>query len=155
MGKHFYANDTTITPLASLQASHIRVGSYTEAGGGDANLHVDSQNYDFVQSSLGVKMERVIQTVNGAVSPEVHAKWLHDFNSTTMEQNVRLVGGGSAFQAQGIKQDRDLYNVGAGFTMLYCNCEKNAWSVKGLYDYKWNNSDYSSHQVSLIANLKF
>ena len=155
VGKHFYANDTTITPLASLQATHIRVGSYTEDGGGDANLHVDSQNYDFVQSSLGVKMERVIQTVNGAVSPEVHAKWLHDFNSTTMEQDVRLVGGGSAFQAQGIKQDRDLYNVGAGFTMLYCNCEKNAWSVKGLYDYKWNNSDYSSHQVSLIANLKF
>lgn len=155
VGKHFYVNETTITPLASLQASHIRVGSYTENGGGDASLHVDSQDYDFVQSSLGVKVERVIQTSNGAVSPEAHARWLHDFNSTTMEQDARFAGGGSSFKAQGIKQDKDLYNVGAGFTMLYCNCDSNAWSVKGLYDYKWNDSDYSSHQVSLIANMKF
>jgi len=116
---------------------------------------VDSQDYDFVQSSLGVKVERVIQTSNGAVSPEVHARWLHDFNSTTMEQDARFASGGSSFKAQGIKQDKDLYNVGAGFTMLYCNCDSNAWSVKGLYDYKWNDSDYSSHQVSLIASMKF
>lgn len=155
IGKHFYVNETTITPLASLQASHIRVGGYNESGGGDANLRVASQDYDFIQSTLGVKAERVITTSNGAVSPEVHAKWLHDFNSTTMEQEASFAGGGSSFKTQGIKQDRDLYNVGAGFTMLYCNCQSNAWSVKGLYDYKWNDSDYSSHQVSLIATLKF
>jgi outer membrane autotransporter protein len=155
IGKHFYVDQTTITPLASLKATHISVDNYNEKGGGDINLRVDDQNYDFVQSSLGVKMERVIKTSSGAVSPEVHAKWLHDFNSTTMQQDAMFAGGGSSFRTDGIKQDRDLYNVGAGFTMMYCNCEDNAWSVKGLYDYKWNDSDYSSHQVSLIANLKF
>ncbi len=155
IGKHFYVNETVITPLVSLEASRINVGSYTESGGGDASLHVDNQNYDFLQSSLGVKMERVIQTSNGAVSPEVHAKWLHDFNSTTMEQEASFVGGGNSFKTHGIKQDADLYNVGAGFTMLYCHCEGNAWSVKALYDYKWNDSDYSSHQASLIATLNF
>ncbi|MES2826069.1 MAG: autotransporter domain-containing protein [Pseudomonadota bacterium] len=155
LGKHFYYNETTITPLASLQATHIKVDSFNEKGGGDVGLNVDKQDYDFLQSSLGVKVERVIKTSNGAVSPEAHVRWLHDFNSTTMEQNASFAGGGAEFTAQGIKQDRDLYNVGAGFTMFYCNCEKNAWSVKGLYDYKWNDSEYSSHQVSLIANLNF
>lgn len=155
IGKHFYLNETTITPLASLQASHIEVDRFNEKGGGDVSLNVDKQNYDFLQSSLGIKVEKVIKTSNGAVSPEAHARWLHDFNSTTMEQNASFAGGGTSFTVQGIKQDRDLYNVGAGFTMLYCNCESNAWSVKGLYDYKWNNSDYSSHQVSLIANWSF
>ena len=155
VGKHFYVNQTTITPLASLKASHISVDSYNEKRGGDLNLRVDDQDYDFVQSSLGVKMERVIQTSTGAVSPEVHAKWMHDFNSTTMHQDAMFAGGGTSFRTEGIKHDRNLYNVGAGFTMLYCNCEANAWSVKGLYDYKWNDSDYSAHQVSLIANLKF
>ena len=155
IGKHFYYNETTITPLASLQATHIKVDSFNEKGGGDVNLNVDSQNYDFLQSNLGVKVERVIKTSNGAVSPEAHVRWLHDFNSTTMEQTASFAGGGSLFTAQGIKQDRDLYNVGAGFTMFYCNCEKNAWSVKSLYDYKWNDSEYSSHQVSLIANISF
>jgi uncharacterized protein with beta-barrel porin domain len=155
IGKHFYVNQTTITPLASLKATHISVDDYNEKGGGDINLRVDDQNYDFVQSSLGVKIERVIQTSTGAVSPEIHAKWLHDFNSTTMEQEAMFAGGGSSFKTEGIKHDRDLYNVGAGFTMMYCNCDTNSWSVKGLYDYKWNDSDYSSHQVSLIANVKF
>lgn len=155
VGKHFYVNETTITPLASLQATRINVDSFDEKGGGDLNLNVDDQNYNFLQSSLGVKVERVIKTSTGAISPEVHARWLHDFKSTTMEQSASFAGGGASFNAQGIKQDRDLYNVGAGFTMLYCNCESNAWSVKGLYDYKWNDSDYSSHQFSLIANLNF
>ena len=155
VGKHLYVNETIITPLASLQASHIKVDSFSENGGGDINLNVNKQDYDFLQSSLGVKAERVIKTSNGAVSPEIHARWFHDFSSTTMEQTASFAGGGSSFNAQGIKQDRDSYNVGTGFTMAYCNCENNAWSVKGLYDYKWNNSDYSSHQVSLIANLNF
>ena len=155
IGKHFYVNETTITPLASLQASHIKVDRFSEKDGGDINLNVNKQDYDFLQSSLGVKAERVIKTSNGAVSPEIHARWLHDFNSTTMQQTASFTGGGSSFGAQGIKQDRDLYNVGTGFTMAYCNCENNAWSVKGLYDYKWNDSEYSSHQFSLIANLNF
>lgn len=155
LGRHFELNETTITPLASLRASRIHVGSYTESGAGDANLRVDSQDYNFVQSSLGVKAERLMHAGNGTYSPEVHAKWLHDFNSTTMEQYAAFTGGGATFKAEGIKQDRDLYNVGAGLTFLSCNCDRDSWTVKGLYDYKWNQSDYSSHQVSLIAGLKF
>ncbi|PPC94606.1 MAG: hypothetical protein CTY33_03370 [Methylotenera sp.] len=154
VGKHFYANETTITPLVSLQATRINVDDFDEKGFG--SLSVDNQNYNFLQSSVGVKAERTIKTSTGSISPEVHARWFHDFKSTTMEQSARFIGGdNTVINAQGIKQDRDLYNVGAGFTMLYCNCENNAWSVKGLYDYKWNDSDYSSHQFSLIANLNF
>lgn len=155
VGKHYQVNETTITPLASLQATHLRVGSYTESGAGDVNLRVESQDYNFVQSTLGVKAERVIRSGNRTYSPEVHAKWLHDFKSTTMEQEAAFIGGGASFNAQGIEQDRDLYNVGAGITFLSCNCEKDSWTVKGLYDYKWNDSEYSAHQASLIASLKF
>jgi len=155
VGRHYQVNETTITPLASLQASHLRVGSYTESGAGDANLRVESQDYNFVQSTLGVKAERVIRSGSSTYAPEVHAKWLHDFESTTMAQDAAFTGGGASFNAQGIKQDRDLFNVGAGVTFLSCNCEKDSWTVKGLYDYKWNDSEYSSHQVSLIAGLKF
>ncbi|MDO9222016.1 MAG: autotransporter outer membrane beta-barrel domain-containing protein, partial [Thiobacillus sp.] len=155
LGRHFELNETTLTPLASLQASHIRVDSYTESGAGDANLRVESQDYTFVQSTLGVKAERVIRSGSSTYAPEVHAKWLHDFNSTTMEQDATFNGSGASFNAQGIRQDRDLFNVGAGVTFLSCNCDKDAWTVKGLYDYKWNDSEYSSHQVSLIAGLRF
>ncbi len=154
-GKHFIVNQTTITPLASLQVSRISVDSYTEQGASGASLRVASQDYDFVQSGLGVKAEQIIQSGNRTYSPELHVKWLHDFQSTTMQQDAAFTGGGGTFSAQGIKQDRDLFNVGAGITMLTCNCSKESWTMKALYDYKWNQSDYSSHQVSLLLSHKF
>jgi len=154
-GKHFIVDQTTITPLASLQVSRISVDSYTEKGANGANLRVASQDYDFVQSGLGLKAEQIIQSGNRTYSPELHVKWLHDFKSTTMQQNAAFTGGGGTFSTQGIKQDRDLFNVGAGITMLTCNCSKESWTMKALYDYKWNQSDYSSHQVSFLASHKF
>ena len=154
-GKHFYLSQATVTPLASLQASRIDVKSYTENGAGDANLRVSSQKYDFVQSTLGVKGERVIQAGNGTYSPEVHVKWMHDFSSTTMQQNAVFVGGGTSFNTQGVTQDRDLFNVGAGISFLSCNCGEGSWTVKGLYDYKWNQSSYSEHKLSILASRSF
>ena len=155
-GKHFYFdNQVTVTPLVSLQASHLRVGSYTESGAGDVNLRVDSQSYNYLQSGLGVKVERVIQSGDSTYSPEAHVKWSHDFKSTTTTQDVAFTGGGANFNVRGVDQDRDIYNVGAGLTFLSCNCDQRSWTFKGQYDYKWNQSDYSSHQVSLIASHKF
>lgn len=154
-GKHFAVNDLTVTPLASLQVSRISVDGYTEQGAGAASLRVASQDYDFVQSGLGVKVERIMQYGSQKFSPEVHYKWLHDFRSTTMQQSAAFTGGGGTFSAKGIDQDRDLHNLGAGITFISCNCTNETWSVKALYDYKWNSSDYSSHQVSVLASKKF
>lgn len=155
-GKHIYFDQAvTVTPFASLERSRINVDSYTERGAGDVNHRVGDQDYNFTQSSLGVKIERIIQSGASTYSPEAHVKWLHDFSDTATEQTAAFTGGGSAFNVKGIEQDRDMYNVGAGITFLSCDCDKNSWTVKGQYDYKWNDSDYSSNQLSLIANLRF
>lgn len=155
-GKHIaLGREITLTPFASLQASNIQVDSYTERGAGDLNLDVEDQDYNFAQSGLGVKLERAIQVGKNTLTPEVHSQWLHRFSSTTMEQTVMLTGGGSAFDVEGIEQDRDMYNVGAGITFLSCNCDKDSWAVKGQYDYNWNKSEYSSNQFSVIASLDF
>ncbi|WP_300655600.1 autotransporter domain-containing protein [Pseudomonas sp.] len=155
-GKHFYLDQAvTVTPFASLQTSLINVDSYTERGAGALNHRVDDQDYTLTQSGLGVKIERVIQSGANTYSPEAHVKWLHDFSDTTTEQTAAFAGSGSAFNVKGIEQDRDMYNVGAGVTFLSCNCDNNSWTVKGQYDYKWNDSDYSSNQLSLIASLKY
>ena len=154
-GRNFVFNRMTVTPLASLQASRIKIGRYTEGGAGDANLQVENQTYNFLQSGLGVKAEWAMQGGNGNYYPEVHAKWLHDFNATTMHQKAGFAGGGATFEARGVEQDSDLFNVGAGVSLISCNCSANPWSVKGLYDYKWNQSGYNSHQVSLLASLNF
>ena len=154
LGTRYLVNETIITPTVSMRASHVRVDGYKEDVAGALNLSIDKQKYNFVQSTVGIKAERIIRAGNHTYAPEVHANWLHDFKSTTMEQDAAFATG-SSFNIQGIDQDRDLYNVGAGITFLSCNCEEESWTVKGLYDYKWNNSEYSSHQVSLLVGLKF
>lgn len=155
-GKHFYFDqEVTVTPFASLQTSLIKVDSYKESGAGGLNHRVDDQDYNLTQSGVGVKVERVIRSGTSTYSPEVHVKWMHDFSDTSTEQTAVLTGGGSAFNVEGIEQDRDLYNVGAGITFLSCNCDNSSWTVKGQYDYKWNDSEYSSNQLSLIASLKY
>ena len=155
-GKHFYFDrEVTLTPFASLQTSLIKVDGYKESGAGGLNHRVDDQDYHLTQSGVGMKLERVIRSGASTYSPEVHVKWLHDFSDTTTEQTAAFVGGGSEFRVEGIEQDRDLYNVGAGVTFLSCNCDNSSWTVKGQYDYKWNDSDYSSNQLSLIASLKY
>ncbi|HSG23219.1 MAG TPA: autotransporter outer membrane beta-barrel domain-containing protein, partial [Azonexus sp.] len=155
VGRHFFIDQTTITPLASIRASRIHLDGYTESGAGDINLRVNSQDYNLAQSSLGVKAERAISSGSGNFYPEVHVKWLHDLSSTTTELNAAFTGGGAEFTTHGVKQSRDLFNVGAGVSFLSCNCGQNSWTVKGLYDYKWNQSSYSEHQVSIVASLKF
>jgi len=154
-GVNYVFNQMTVTPLASLQASRIKIGRYNEAGAGDVNLQVENQTYNFLQSGLGIKAEWAMQGANGNYYPEVHAKWLHDFSSTTMHQKAAFAGGGATFETRGVEQDRDLYNVGAGVSLISCNCNTNPWTVKGLYDYKWNNSGFDAHQVSLLGSLNF
>ena len=155
-GKHFYFNNqVTVTPHASLQVGQVNVDGYTESGAGDINLRVASQDYNYVQSGVGVKIERVIQSGDGTYSPEIHAKWSHDFESTSTAQNVAFTGGGARFTVHGVEQDRDMYNVGVGMSFLSCNCGQKAWTLKGLYDYKWNDSEYASHQLTLVAGFKF
>lgn len=155
-GKHFYFDqDVTVTPFATLQKSLIKVEGYNEKGAGDLSHRVEAEDYHLTQSGLGVKAERVIRSGTRTYSPEVHAKWLHDFSDTTTEQTAVFAGGGSTFNVTGIEQDRELYNVGTGITFLSCNCDDSSWTVKGQYDYNWNDSDYSSNQLSLIASLKY
>jgi Autotransporter beta-domain len=49
-GYHFFNQGFTITPLASLQYTHVDLDRYTETGAGNVDLNVNSQSYDFVES---------------------------------------------------------------------------------------------------------
>ena len=62
--------DFTITPLASLQYTHMNLDSYTETGAAPLNLSVNSQSYDFLESALGVTASRAFSPVMGRLFPK-------------------------------------------------------------------------------------
>ena len=156
-GYHFFAQGFTITPLASLQYTHMNLDSYTETGAAPLNLSVNSQNYDFLESALGVKAAQAFSTANGTYVPEVHFKWYHELLNPRMQDSwaaLELTGSDS-FTTQGPRTSADTLNVGAGLTFLSCSCTAKTWSVEGVYDFFWRSDSYVANQVMLRFTMRF
>ena len=157
-GYHFLTDGVAITPLASLQASFIGLNAYTETGAGDLNLKIASQNYDFLESGLGVSVASYYGISDGVDGlPEVHFKWLHELVNPTLENTATLTAAGaSPLTALGLKSADDTLDACAGLTLLSCaSCGARTWSVEAVYDYYWRNDDYSAQQVMLEISDRF
>jgi outer membrane autotransporter protein len=156
-GFHLSAQEFTITPLASLLYSRVHLNGYTETGAGGVNLKVKSQNYDFLESGLGVKVERYFSNSNGtSYVPEVHFNWYHELSNPELKQTAEYTAAGSSsFRTSGLKTDDDTFNVGGGLTLLSCACSATTWSLEAVYDYYWNNTDYSANQVMVRLTSRF
>lgn len=155
-GYHLPVQKFTITPLASLQYSHIDLDGYTETGAGDINLNVDSQDYNFLESGLGVKVEHGFNYSNKmTLVPDVHFKWLHEFNNPTLQNTASFVAGSPSFTTAELQTPDNTYNVGIGFTLLSCACTGTTWSLEGAYDHDWGNDGYSADRLTAKFAINF
>lgn len=156
-GRHFYTDDVTITPLVSLQVTHLNVDGYTETGAGDVNLQVASQSYNFLESGLGVNVARHFALDDGRdLLPEMHFKWLHELLSPNVRNTATFTATGSTpFVTSGLNTAPDTLDMGAGLTLLSCGCSERSWSVEGICDFYWRSQNYSGHQVTLAASYRF
>jgi outer membrane autotransporter protein len=155
-GYHFFAQGITITPLASLQYTHMDIGGYGETGAGAIDLNVQSQHYDFLESGLGVKVADPFRYRDGTYVPEVHFKWFHEFvNPSVQDTAAFAVPGSPSFTTPGLKPAADTFNVGAGLTFLSCSCTARTWSVEGTYDFFWRSDAYTANQVMLRFTARF
>jgi len=156
-GYHFYGEDLTVTPLVSLQATHLNLNGYTETGAGDVNLQVSSQSYNFLESGMGVNVARHFDLDDGQdMLPELHVKWLHELLSQNPQNTAVFTATGSTpFVSTGLSPAPDTLNVGAGLSLLSCGCSERTWSVEGIYDFYLRSRNYSAHQVTLAAAYRF
>jgi uncharacterized protein with beta-barrel porin domain len=156
-GRHFSADDYTITPLASLQATHVGLNAYTETGAGDINLQVAAQDYTFLESGLGANVARHFDMDDGRdLLPELHAKWLHEIVLPQPQNTATFTAIGSTpFITLGEKQPADTLNAGVSVALLSCACGGRTWSVNAGYDFYWASRGYSANQVTLTAAYRF
>jgi uncharacterized protein with beta-barrel porin domain len=155
-GYHFFAQRIVITPLASLQYTHMDIGSYAESGAGGIDLNVNSQHYDFLESGLGVKVADPFRYHDGTFVPEAHFKWFHELvNPTARNTAAFAVAGSPLFTTPGLRPAADMFDVGAGLTFLDCACTAKTWSLEGTYDYFWRSDLYGANQVMLRFTMRF
>jgi outer membrane autotransporter protein len=155
-GYHFPTHGLTITPLASLQYTHVNIADYTETGGGDVDLAVGSRSYDYVESGLGAKLARNFNYGGATYAPDVHAKWLHEFENPILTQNAAFaITGSPSFTTPGLKTANDMFNIGVGIAILSCGCTARTWSLEAVYDYYWRSDNYSANQGMLRLTARF
>ncbi|MFH0772145.1 MAG: autotransporter outer membrane beta-barrel domain-containing protein [Candidatus Omnitrophota bacterium] len=123
-------SSATLTPLVSLQYSHLNLDSYTETGADALNLSVKKQGYDTLQSGLGVRTEYPIEFKNFTLTSEVHGKWLYDFFGDEVTMTSTFTGGGASFEAKGYKPAQSSFDVGTKLLLAH----KQDLSLTAEYD---------------------
>ncbi|NQU94839.1 MAG: autotransporter domain-containing protein [Candidatus Omnitrophica bacterium] len=107
-----------ITPIGSMQYMHLHLNAYKETEAGALNLNIGSQDYDLVQSGVGVKVNYPLKLSRYEVTPEFRWVWLHDFVGK-MQQSIgnTYEGGGTAFDTYGVRPDRNTHDLGASLSL--------------------------------------
>ncbi len=102
----------TFDPHAGLEWNHVDQNGYTESGAGGADLTVDAEHQDAVQSLLGARVAKVFSS---GFSGEASLDWTHDFNDLTPRaaQSFAAVPG-TNFTFAGVNPGRDAAVLRAG-----------------------------------------
>ncbi len=149
-GYNFDHNKFRFTPLASIQYTRLNIDGYTEKNGGAANLKVDSQSSDFLQSGLGAKIAYRIEKKDFSIIPDFHFKWLYSLVNDNQQATSTFTGGGGSFTTSGFNLPTSSYNLGTKWTIL----AKNNVSVSLNYDYEVK-PDFSSHSGYINVRHEF
>ncbi|MBP7056330.1 MAG: autotransporter outer membrane beta-barrel domain-containing protein [Candidatus Omnitrophica bacterium] len=116
------AKNVELTPLLSLQWTHLRLNSYTETEAGALGLSVGEQNYDQLLSGVGARIATPMKQNWGTLTPEVHGKWFYDFmGGQNMAVTSTFTGGGAAFNSTGFRAPMNSFNAGTKLTLDFKN----------------------------------
>jgi outer membrane autotransporter protein len=144
------SGEFNVTPLGSLVYSHMEIEKYTETGADSLNLTVNAQDYDLLQSGLGVKLDHPYTDNSGTYVPEVHFKWLYDFIGDKAATTATFAGGGSSFSTNGADPAQSSFNLGAGLTFY----TKGNITLSAVYDYE-TKADFDSHSGQATFRYNF
>lgn len=139
-----------ITPLASLQWTHLEVDSYTEDGAGSLNLNVSAQDYDVLQSGLGLKLAYPMTVDAGALTPSISGKWLYDFIGDAVQTSSTFTGGGAAFTTNGFDPAQHSFDIGAELKLV----THGDWTLVANYDLELK-EDFTGHSGVLTGRYQF
>ena len=121
-GYDWHATDRlTMGPIAGLQYVHLDVNGFNEIGAGAADLNVNSQDMDSLQSRLGGRIDyHIVARQNVNFAAELHAAWQHEFLDDSRGIGASFVNSGlTPFSVQTTSPLRDAAVVGLGLNFTF------------------------------------
>lgn len=118
IGQDIAMGQATFTPLVSAQYTHLTMEDYTETGLGNAGLHVQPGSLNTVDVGAGARLAYGFPLANGGTfSPSMHAMYLYRLGDDALSTTSNFIGGGGAFNTQGVAADRTSINAGVGLLL--------------------------------------
>ena len=138
-----------IMPTVALRWSQVDVDGFTETGAGAANLTVAGQNYDSLDTTVGVRIATSFRSQGINWLPQIRIGWTHASGDLTPSVGMSFAGGG-AFTVAGATRAENSLTLGAGLNF------STGSNVTGFVDYSGNYADDSrEHAVSGGFRVRF
>ena len=151
LGRTWAYEGVDVSPYVALSYVHLDIDGYTEIGAGAANLTVNDQDFDALESTLGVSVSKQYKTENGnTYVPAVHVAWKHEYLDEGQANTSTFASGAPSFSTRGLDPDDDTLNLGVSVDMY--NSE--SVDVRASYEYQVRD-DYDSHTGYLTFRYNF
>lgn len=143
-------DDLTVTPIASLNYTHLHINDYDEAGAGEKCLAVDDQDYDIFETGLGFKIAHLFTTEDLNITPDIHGMWYWDMVGDQVDVTARYGGGATSFNTEGNDPAQHRFRIGASVSLL---AQENIEVIVG-YDLDLKD-DYYGHNATIELKYAF
>lgn len=150
-GYDFQVDDVegmTVTPVTSLEFSHVQNHAYTETGS-SVNQWVKAQSFNSVNSVLGGRITQKFDVEEiGPVSADLQAGWLHDYIRSPISTTATLQGVSYVVDSARLPSNGAQLNLGANVQ------QSDDLSIRVEYQGDIR-SGYTSHTAALKLRESF
>jgi outer membrane autotransporter protein len=120
-GFNFNYGGLLVTPLIRVDYTTNDVDSLDEQGGQGWELHIDSQDFDSLQTAAGLQLAYAISFPWGVISPMVQAEYIHEFKNDARNLRAHYLQDPSKtrFNIGTDRPDRDYITLTAGIAAQF------------------------------------
>ncbi|MDZ8119402.1 autotransporter outer membrane beta-barrel domain-containing protein [Pontiella agarivorans] len=150
-----YRQDTVfVTPTLGLSGGNWMQDGYKEKSSGSVVKKVDDYNRWNFKSELGVETVFRKELRNSVLMPEVHVKWLHEFNSDEENLGYTLDGGTGSYSFGMVSPASDLFELGAALSLWTENKRGTVYEYAIGLDGRFG-SGYMANILNARVNIEF
>ncbi len=145
-GYNYNLKAFNINPYFRLDYYHGKIDDYTESGAEGLNLSVDEQNFESLQTLLGVQLAYAFSHSYGVFIPQFNVGWYHEILNNSRAINARytaadILSSNPTLTALTDNPDRDYATVGFGFSNVFQGGVQVFFNYQALLGYRNINSN--------------
>lgn len=122
-GYNFNYNGLTVTPQVRVEYTTNQVDALNERGGEGWALHVDSQDFDSLQTAAGLQIAYAVNLPWAVLMPMVRAEYIHEFKNDQRNITAHFIQDPSQtrFNIMTDRPDRDYIILNAGMSAQFAH----------------------------------